>query len=124
MSALIHIGAADHHLLNAATEIARLCAPLASAEREALISAGANLGHARAALGALRFVLRSHALAEVLEYHESMARTTREAAVLARHVPGRGLHIQANDHARRAAAIRVLIGPPSAEVCEQGDVSA
>lgn len=124
MSALHTIGEADRHIMNAAAETAAFASRTPVTDIDALVRAGKELAQARAALGAVRLALRSHALAEALHYHESMARTTREAAVLARHVPGRGLHHQANDHERRAAALRVLIGTFPTEVIDQGKASA
>lgn len=109
MSALMHIGEADHRLLNADAE-------LASVDRQTgesymgLVRAREQLKEARAALAAVRLALRSRELAAALEYHEQMAARLREGARLQGVAPGRGLHVPADAHAARAAALRVLIG--------------
>lgn len=115
MSALIHLGEADHKLLNAVAEIGRVVGVdefvLSSDEVFAALSrASEQLAEAHAALAAVRLALRTRALAEALDYHHTMAITARNVALQARMRPGCGMHAQADQHERRAAALRVLIG--------------
>lgn len=107
MSALLSLGEANHAILNADAEIQAVAMHGCGAT---LARARERLAEARASLGAVRFVLRTQALADALDYHETMAIRAREAARLARMVPGRGMYLQASQHEAFAKALRVLIG--------------
>lgn len=110
MSALMHIGEADHHILNADAEVVGVACHGVGAS---LARVREQLTEAHAALGACRLALRSHLLTEVLEYHEVMAVQLRDAAKAARMPPGCSMYLQAGAHKQRAAALRRVIGYPS-----------
>ena len=116
MSALLQIGEAEHKLLNADAEIAvgiRANNDPRPSQREAIAAlsrARAQLTEARAALGAVRFVLRSQALAEALAYHEAMESRLRFGAAAMRGVINNPLSANADLHATRAKVLRSLVG--------------
>jgi len=109
VSALLHIGEADHKLLNADAEIVAVAM---HGEGASLARAREQLAEARAALAAVRLVLRSHALAELLAYHETMEARLRAGALLMRTVLNNPLAANADTHAARAKLLRTLIGAP------------
>lgn len=111
MSALLSIGEATHAILQSDAELG-FCqvGRTSDAQEQAITRARRKLTEARATLAAVQFALRSHALVDALTYHELMADRMRQAARLARMIPGRGLYQTAAQHDARAKALRALIG--------------
>lgn len=121
MSALVSIGEADHAILNADAEIKAVKAVACGATNASLRGALNQLDQARAVLAAVRLALRSHALADALDYHEHMAIAMRQAAKAARMPPGRGMYFQADRHDARAKALRALIGQDAPRIERSGE---
>ncbi|MES2697274.1 MAG: hypothetical protein V4773_27665 [Verrucomicrobiota bacterium] len=112
MSAVLSIGEANHRLLNSDAELGALQVTSASpGVTDALIRARNEIAEARAILAAVRLTLLSHNVGAALAHHEYMAVKVRDAARLARMIPGRGLYIQAEAHEQMAKALRTLVGP-------------
>lgn len=111
MSALLHIGAADHNVLNADAELcAALRQPLDPIATECVRRAVVQLSFVRADLGAVRLLLRSQGFAELLAYHETMEARLRLGAAAMRGVLNNPLAANADMHAQRAKLLRDLLG--------------
>lgn len=109
MSALLHVGEADHNLLRASAEI-DLARKYPSQTGDALLRASVLLLEVHAALGAVRFLLRSQVMTMLLAHHREMAQTLPEVARRANMPPGCSLRNRAEEHKAFAKALTDLIG--------------